>query len=525
MKKFKWFLLFLILSLAFLLGARMILAGDFFYLFDQARDSLLTQSIVQTHSLALIGTHSGLGGFFHGPLWLYMLAPIYILGKGNPFTFTYFYISLQLFTVFAAYLIGSKLYGNKGGLLISLLIALSPVTWSNVSNTIGVNVEPLVFLGLFYFLVKFIRGEKNAFIFAAFLAGLTLQFETALPLILMPLMVIAFFFNKKSIKDLRLIVLSLISLILSLSSFILFDLRHKFLMTSAVISSLTANGPKGKEYLDFKDRIPSHFNSLLGAYKSVLFNENILLVLLFVAILFFGAFLFLKTKNKHRKEFFFLLLFPILAYVLFMGYAYPIFGPYVLGLVVPVALAFYLAICEAWKKFFGKVLVVLFFALTFLSVAGYIQNQYLTKYQFDSSAGTYKNQLAMVEWIYRDAESNANARGTISAEGTGSRRFGYFVYSTSTYTHGPDYLIAWYGKSHQSTVFESKKHIITYLILYPHMDGDNNAYDFWKKNVLHTQGKVTESKIFPSGITVEKLLIENPEPLVDPNYYQGLLFR
>src|SRR5664279_1344619 len=110
MKKLKWFLLFIILSLAFLLGARMILAGDFFYLFDQARDYLLTQSIVDTHQLALIGTHSGLGGFFHGPLWLYMLAPSYILGKGNPFAFTYFYIGLELATVFAAYVIGSKLY-------------------------------------------------------------------------------------------------------------------------------------------------------------------------------------------------------------------------------------------------------------------------------------------------------------------------------------------------------------------------------------------------------------------------------
>src|ERR1035437_2616278 len=105
--------LLLILLLSFLLGSRMILAGDFYYLFDQARDYLLVKNIVDTHSLALIGTHSGLGGFFHGPLWLYMLAPIYILGHGNPFSFTYFYIGLQLATVLVGYLVGSKLYGNK----------------------------------------------------------------------------------------------------------------------------------------------------------------------------------------------------------------------------------------------------------------------------------------------------------------------------------------------------------------------------------------------------------------------------
>jgi len=345
-----------------------------------------------------------------------------------------------------------------------------------------------------------------------------LQFETALPLVLMPMMVISFFLNRQAIKDLRLTVLCLIAYILSVSSFILFDLRHKFLMTSAVISAFTAHGPKGKDYLKLSDRIPAHINSLWGVYKSLLFNENILLSLFFVAILLFGIILFIKTKQKYKKEFFFLLLFPVLAYVLFIGYAYPIFGPYVFGLLIPVALAFYLAIIEVWKKFFGKVLVVLFFALTFLSVASYIQNQYLTKYQFDSSAGTYKNQLAAVEWIYLDAEGVRNA---------GSGKFGYFVYSTSTYTHGPDYLISWYHKSHPTILFESKKDVITYLILAPHMTGDNGAYDFWKKNVLHigNEDKVLLTKTFAGGIIVEKLEIGNKEPPVDPNYYQGLLFR
>src|ERR1035437_6608778 len=158
MKKISLFFLPLILLISFLLGSRMILSGDFLYLFDLARDYLLTKSIVDTHSLALIGTHSVIGGFFHGPLWLYMLVPVYILGNGNPFAFTYFYIGLLLFTVLVAYLVGSKLYGEKGGILVSLLIALSPVTWGPVPNTIGVNAEPLVFLGLFYFLIKFIRG-------------------------------------------------------------------------------------------------------------------------------------------------------------------------------------------------------------------------------------------------------------------------------------------------------------------------------------------------------------------------------
>ena len=40
---------------------------------------------------------------------------------------------------------------------------------------------------------------------------------------------------------------------------------------------------------------------------------------------------------------------------------------------------FYLAIFEVWKNISGKVLVVLFFALTFLNVLIYVQNQVFYK--------------------------------------------------------------------------------------------------------------------------------------------------
>jgi hypothetical protein len=57
------------------------------------------------------------------------------------------------------------------------------------------------------------------------------------------------------------------------------------------------------------------------------------------------------------------------------------------------------------------------------------------------------------------------------------------------------------------------------------MDNDDEAYDFWKKHTLRTKGKAILSKKFKGNVIVEKLLIEEEEPEVDPNYYQRLLFR
>jgi hypothetical protein len=61
--------------------------------------------------------------------------------------------------------------------------------------------------------------------------------------------------------------------------------------------------------------------------------------------------------------------------------------------------------------------------------------------------------------------------------------------------------------------------------MYPHLENDLGAYAYWKKNMLHTNGKVLLTKTFTGGIIVEKLQIDTKEPAVNPNYYQNLIFR
>lgn len=510
MKKISLYFLPLILFVSFLLGSRMILAGDFFYLYDQARDYLLVRNVVDFHEIMLIGNRSGLGGFFHGPLWIYILSPVYISGRGNPLGFAYFYIFIQMFTIVIAFIVGSKLYGYKGGLLISLLTSLSPVIFSTVPNMISPNLEPLVYLALFYFLIKFWRGDSKSYIFAIFFAGLSLQFETSSALVLMPAVVISYFFNKKAVKNLKLIFLSLISYILSLPTFILFDLRHNFLMTHALLGAFRG-GPKGKGYLELGGRILAHLNSLLGVYRSVLLNQGKYLVVLFVIIIVFAFIAVLRNKSfKFKKEFMLLLAFPALMYVFFIFYPYMVWPEYVFGLVVPVILAFYLSISVVWRNNVGKFLIILFFSITFFGVFGSIYHQYLQKYQPNNTAGSYLNQKAVVDWIFKDA-----ARG----------KFGYFVYTPEVFTHGMDYLFYWEAKNNLGKIPVNSKELTTYLILYPHLENDEGAYDYWKKNTIKTNGQIILTKIFNGGITVEKLLISKGEPEVDPNYFQGLLFR
>ncbi len=501
-----------ILLLTLLLGSRMIIAQDFFFLADQARDFLLVQDIVVNKNITLIGTHSGLGGFFHGPLWLYLLMPFYILGGGDPFAFTYAYVLIAIITVLAGFLIGNSLYGRKAGFLLALLLGVSPSIWMYIPNTIGVNVIPLVLLVLFYFLLRYLHGKQYAFIGAAFFVGLSLQFETALPLILIPIVFVSFFLNKKAITNVKVILGSLVAFVLSLATFILFEVRHNFLMTNSLITIFTS-GKREQGYLEIPERLLSHLQSMRGVYESILVTRSVFLELLLVAI--FIAFIVYTIKlrlykKREWKDCLYLLLFPVCVFVLYTGYAYPVFPEYLLGLTVPVALAAVLIFRYLWRTRVGKVLVILFLGLTILETGKLLYSNYLLPYQQNMTSGSYQNQQVVARWIMNDSKG---------------KPFGYFVYTPSTFTYGMDYLLWWEAKQAAMATPTSTKKETTYLILYPPLENDKGAHAFWKKYKIKTAGKVITRKEFTGGIIVEKLAIDPKEEPADPTYNQELLFR
>lgn len=499
------------LLLTFLLSSPMILHNDFFFLSDQGRDYLLVKDIVLNKKLALIGTHSGLGGFFHGPLWLYMLSPFFVIGGGNPIFFAYFYILIALITVSAGFIVGYKLYGVKFGLLVAFLLSISPSIWSYVPNTIGINVVPLVFIGLFYFLVKYIRGDYSSFIFAAFFTGLVFQFESAIAIVLLPVVIATFFLKKNAIRNLKVIFLSLFAFIFSMATFILFDLRHQFLMLKSLLG-LFNNNVHNNQYLEWIPRIKSHWSSLMGVYKSVFLTSNFILYAIAVLILAYFLFIVVRDRLYKRvelKEIILLALFPLFIFIPYLIYPYTIYGEYVLGLTIPVVFAFCLIVKFVNKEIFGKVLVGTFIILSVYYAFLQIGNLYFKSYQRNQTSGSYLNQKEVVDWIFKDSKGE---------------KFGYFVYTPETFTYGMDYLMQWVGKNN-GYIPQSEKIRTTYLILYPYLDNDKGAYDFWKKNRIRTQAKIVEKKTLNGGIIVERLEISKSEPEVDPNYYQNLIFR
>src|ERR1035437_2465775 len=220
MKKIKYIFLPLILLFAFLLRSRIFLSGDFYYLIDQARDLLLTKNIVVGHTLTLLGARTGLGGLFHGPIWLYIISPFFFIFGGNPFlTLVPLFIIVSLTLVVLGFLVGWRLHGFYFGLVLALIFSVSSSLVSTVVFTSNAHMQPIVVILYLYATIEFIRGKDKFIILSLFLVGLGFQFEAAFAVLLVALTVFAVLLRGK-LPTLKNAILGIVAFMLPLSTFI-----------------------------------------------------------------------------------------------------------------------------------------------------------------------------------------------------------------------------------------------------------------------------------------------------------------
>jgi len=89
---------------------------------DIARDFHLLDEIDEK-KIVLIGPRSSAGGLFHGPHWLYLLYPGYILGNGNPVVMAWYWIFLTGVFLLGSYFVAKRMFDSTVAKLYVLLLA------------------------------------------------------------------------------------------------------------------------------------------------------------------------------------------------------------------------------------------------------------------------------------------------------------------------------------------------------------------------------------------------------------------
>jgi len=272
-----------------------------FFTWDNGRDFFAIQKIAQG-DIILLGPTTGLQGWFLGPFWYYLGLPGYWLSGGNPYLFLSFYIAVTLLALPLFWYLGHLLFKkNKvAAVMTALLLSLTP---GSIWGTLRVWNPQIGILLVTCFYLSLIKARKSKLFLgvAGLSLGLLLQSQFAYGiffLIFFPFL-IKWARGKFNLKDQ---IIGFFPLALTLIPQALFEVKNKFLMSKALLASMTVENDKLPWAVHLKDR----FLQLLHATQNITIRGRtpalpVFLILLGV-VLWMIYMLFFKIKVLEKAK-------------------------------------------------------------------------------------------------------------------------------------------------------------------------------------------------------------------------------
>jgi len=485
---------YLVLYLPILIGAFLRLQGvftnSFAFTYDVGRDMLALWNIVYLHKIPLIGATTGLPGVFYGPWWYYLLTPFFIAASGDPQGIALVISLVGILSIILAFILGKKLGGNFLGFCLSSIISVSGIFVSLSSQIWSPNIAPLFVIFVLLVLLKiYLPDKKNKskyYFLLGFILTLIIDFEIVFGFLLSIGIILSVIFTVKrkiSIKSIFYIVLG--GLII-LAPRIFFEIRHQFIMTKSFISFfLSGNSSHGVSAISsvFMNR----FNILFDQFNSTIAAGNKflgLLILLF--ILFVLLFLYRKTDVLIKN---FINTSVIAISVFLLGtifFSHDIWPHYLVGVPVFYILLFSISLYLLSKKLSNDLVSALILIIVLavnLNPIDLIKS--LKEPLWEGDAAVYRNQLAVIDYIYSDANG---------------RKFKYIVYTPPVHDYTYQYLFKWYGPKKYNYSPSSQANL-AYFILEPDFQHPSRLTDWLKQR--EQDGKVIRSETIKGGIVVQ----------------------
>ncbi len=432
------------------------------FTYDNGRDMLAAYRIVVEHKLTLIGPTTGIPGVFHGAWAYYWFAILFVVFGGSPTGVAFAFGIVGLLTMLFMYFLLKNIFDEKIAGYGSLIFAVSPQMAEYFTQIGQNNMTPFfVALSLFSFW-KFLRDKKDAWLFLfGIFSAFMFEFEVALGIFTLPatiIFLIAFFVLTKTkiMLFFKRIGLFAVGMLIPMSLRLMFEMRHGFFMTQTMVQSFLHPDVKISAFknMTLVDRVFDRAAIFFDFWVKLLPLElRIISILLLILTVIFLP-LIIRPLKGPPKVFLYYSLF--LVFFLFVGFSYykdVVWGNYLTGFSL-----YYLIILCYFLKYVhqkaGKLLLILFSGLIIFSVVKIAQANLSPGANKIADQSAMVNQLAAIDYIYRDAGANSD--------------FSVGVFSPSWFSYPYDYWFTWRQKFKGIKVPQSLwKSEVNYLIVEP----------------------------------------------------------
>ncbi|MBI3955289.1 hypothetical protein HY338_02490 [Candidatus Gottesmanbacteria bacterium] len=496
-----FFLLFILLNIYFCVYP--VLHGDVNFLSDVARDFLLLREIDEK-KIILIGPRSNSSGLFHGPLWSYVNYPVYRLAKGNPVIVGWYWIFLALSALGIGFAIAKKLFGTLAGLTFTLLYATNFITHINgmFHSDAPVFLTPLLFFSMLLYVE---RKKIRYLVLHLFFVSIIIQLNVGVGipvLILSTILSLYLIFRRRFWNHLS----AFLVLSLTLLNFIVFDIRHSFLLTKSAYAFWQLQKTWNPLPLSFL--LINRFNETINL--RVIFSENFYLQIFIFLLTVIMTVIEFKKSSKF-KSVYLLILYYYLGYMLLTFTNKGVILSHFVYFLAPLSTLWFASFVRGQSKIF--MMAILFVIAVFnlqqsVTFIKRLQTDFIGKRQESWKA------LSLV------AETITKRQG--------NNQFGYFVFSPDAFAYGPRYAMLYNFAKAKAASFEYVKKDVTYIVAAPAPQGDPEMnYNWWRKNPVKIISEPIFTQNFPGGFTIEEYQLSQKEQLIphDKTIELGIHFR
>lgn len=480
-----------------------VLHEDISFPSDIARDFLLLQEIDQK-KLILIGPRSSTTGLFHGPLWLYINYPAYLLGGGNPVVVGWFWVFLIICSLIPSFFVAKNLFNETVGYFFILMLSLYYGFHARgLFNPHGALFLLPIF---FFFFIRYIETFKIYYLVIHLLtAAAMIQFQMAvgIPFLLLSFVYIAFRILRSNKKK---HLLGFLLILIPLGNFLIFDFRHDHLLSRSVLNYLSPQTSDSKYNYLSSSQLINRIKLLTSGPEIVRQYPGHRNLVAFIVLIFF---IFVQIKNnKYRTIYISFLYFYIGFFLLSLANKGIILHFYFFPLFSLVFLIFSSFITSKYKKIF----ILIFFVIFALNLQAALNDIKTSVNIIGRDQDSWKFLYNLSLKVYQGSE----------------KEFGYFVYAPDVFAYEPKYAMLFVGKLYKKPAYSFQKKPVTYLIIAP--PPPDNPYmrdEWWRINQIKITTNPQSVIKFENGYKIEKYLLNEKEMQIpfDPNINPGLHFR
>lgn len=448
---------------------------------EQGIDFLSIHNIVANYQLTLIGSKTDIEGVFHGPFYYYLAMFPFLLSKGSPVVVISFFILFHAFSAITIYFLGKELYSKRVGLISSFIYTFSyaAIVYSRwlANPPLSLPFSILFFL----FLIRFIKGDNKSLLLTALMAGLLGQSEFINFIFFIPILIVAFLINIRRFKQVPVLITILsfvIFVLFSFGTYLIFDIRHQYLISKSLINLLTGNTGY---YVSYSNSFLSGLLLFGQTFNDYILGYNHPMVI-FEGIAFIIVCIYYVMRRK--KYSYILLLWTLLPVIILIilhhallpHFFISIAGGYILGWAYLIDL-----ICQKNIKL-GFIILA---GVTIGSIIFYIQTVPLNQniyFQTTQPEFVYSKQLKAIDAIYKNSQKES------------------FAYEAYTIPYAMDqgwkYLFQWYG-NRQYGYQPTNKNYKNFYIIIQHDSNNEKRVEEW---VFSKKGSKQSQSIWKEGI-------------------------